>query len=73
VLPAALELAREIAGSAPLAVKATKRAMMEGLGWDARRAAYREAFAQAATVETEDAREGIAALLEKRAPRFAGR
>ena len=45
VLPAALELAKEIAGTAPLAVKATKGAMMEGLGWDARRAAYREAFA----------------------------
>ncbi len=73
VFPAALELAKEIAGSAPLAVKATKRAMMEGLGWDARKAAYRESYAQAATVDTEDAREGIAALLEKRAPRFAGR
>lgn len=72
VLPAALELAKEIASSAPLAVKATKRAMMEGLGWDARKAAYRESYAQAATVETEDAREGIAALLEKRAPRFSG-
>lgn len=73
VLPVAMELAREIAASAPLAVKATKRAMAEGLGWDARKAAYREAFAQAATVDTHDAKEGIAALLEKRAPRFVGR
>jgi enoyl-CoA hydratase/carnithine racemase len=68
-----MQLAAEIAASAPLAVKATKRAMADGLGWEARRAAYRESFAQAATVDTEDAREGIAALLEKRAPRFTGR
>jgi enoyl-CoA hydratase/carnithine racemase len=72
VLPAALELASEIATSAPLAVRATKRSMADGLGWDARRAAWREAFAQAATVATEDFQEGVAALLDKRAPRFSG-
>jgi enoyl-CoA hydratase/carnithine racemase len=72
VLPAALELAGEIAASAPLAVRATKRGMMEGLGWDVRRAAYREAFAQSATVGTSDFQEGVAALLEKRDPRFRG-
>ena len=73
VLPAALELAREIADSAPLAVRATKRSMADGLGWDVRRAAWREAFAQAATVATEDFQEGVAALLNKRAPRFSGK
>jgi enoyl-CoA hydratase/carnithine racemase len=73
VLPAALELAGEIAASAPLAVRATKRSMADGLGWDVRRAAWREAFAQAATVATEDFQEGVAALLDKRAPRFSGK
>jgi len=73
VLPAALDLAREIAASAPLAVRATKRALAEGLGWDVRRAARREAFAQAATVATADFAEGVAALFEKREPRFTGR
>lgn len=73
VLPTALALAREIAANAPLAVRATKRAIRRGLGLAEQEAARAEAFAQAETVATEDAREGIAALLAKRAPRFTGR
>ncbi len=73
VLPAALDLAREIAAGAPLAVRATKRSMADGLDWDVRRAAWREAFAQSATVATADFQEGVAALLEKREPRFTGK
>lgn len=73
VLPRALELARAIAASAPIAVRETKRLMQRGLGWDARGAAYVEAFAQAESLATADAAEGIAALLEKREPRFTGR
>jgi enoyl-CoA hydratase/carnithine racemase len=73
VLPAALELAREIAASAPLAVRATKRALSDGLDWDVRRAAWRESFAQAATVASDDFQEGVAALLQKRPPRFSGK
>ena len=72
VLPRALELAREIAANAPLAVRETKRAIYRGLDWDPRGAAALEAFAQAATLQTADAAEGIAALLAKRAPRFTG-
>ena len=34
---------------------------------------FREAYAQAITVASEDAKEGIAALLEKRDPAFKGR
>lgn len=73
VLPRAMELARAIAASAPVAVRETKRALYRGLGWDPRGAAYLESFAQAESVVTADAAEGIAALLEKREPRFAGR
>jgi len=72
VLPRAREIADAIALSAPLAVRATKRAIYEGLGWEVRRAAWREAFAQAETLATADFAEGVAALLDKREPRFRG-
>jgi enoyl-CoA hydratase/carnithine racemase len=73
VLPRAMDLATAIAASAPIAVRETKRLMQRGLGWDARAAAYNESFAQAESIVTADAAEGIAALLEKREPRFQGR
>lgn len=73
VLPRAMALAGEIAACAPLAVRMTKRSLYQGLDWQPRRAALHEAFAQATTVATEDAREGVAALLERRAPVFRGR
>ncbi len=72
VFDTALGMAREIAGNAPVAVRMTKQLLRDGLGWEARRAARREAFAQADSVATDDAREGIAALLEKREPTFRG-
>jgi enoyl-CoA hydratase len=72
VLGEALALARTIADNAPLAVRATKRAIQRGLELQIRDAARLEAYAQAETVATDDAREGIAALLAKRPPRFTG-
>jgi len=69
----ARELAREIATAAPLAVRWTKESVYRGLGWDPRSAARVEAHAQSRTSETEDAREGIAALLKRRDPEFRGR
>jgi enoyl-CoA hydratase/carnithine racemase len=73
VLPRAMELAGEIAASAPLAVRTTKRTFYRGLGWDIPHAALTEAFAQAESLATADSAEGIAALLEKREPKFTGR
>ena len=73
VLPAALELAAQIAESAPMAVRMTKRTLYRGLDWDVRDHALTEAYAQAQTLATDDAAEGIAALLAKRAPRFTGK
>jgi enoyl-CoA hydratase/carnithine racemase len=73
VLPRALELARTIADNAPTALRLTKRTFYRGLGWDVRAGARGEAGPQAATLATADAAEGIAALLEKRAPKFTGR
>lgn len=72
VLPRAMALAGEIAASAPAAVRMTKRSLYQGLGWQPRQAAFQEAFAQASTLATEDASEGIAALLERREPVFRG-
>jgi enoyl-CoA hydratase len=73
VLSKARELAAEIASAAPIAVRLTKQTIYRHLGWDPIGAARYEAFAQSRTSETEDSREGIAALLEKRPPVFRGR
>lgn len=73
VLTKAWELAREIASCAPIAVRMIKRSIHRGLEWDPRDAAELEAHSQSRTSETEDAREGIAALLEKREPVFKGK
>ena len=73
VLAETMALAEQIAQSAPIAVRMMKKSIYQGLGWDPRTAAWREAFAQAATVETDDAKEGVAALLAKRPPQFRGR
>ncbi len=73
VLPEAMALATTIAGNAPIAVRATKAAIRRGLALTVREAAREEAVAQAETIATADAAEGIAALLAKRTPVFTGR
>ncbi len=73
VVPAAMQLARDIAANAPLAVRLTKRSLRRGLEWEVRDAALHEALVQAETLETEDAAHGIAALLSKQPPKFTGR
>jgi len=73
VLVEAMALARTIADNAPFAVRATKQAIRRGLALDVRAAAHAEAHVQAASLVTDDAREGIAAFLAKRPPKFTGR
>ena len=70
VLERSLAVATEIASNGPLAVRATKRVLYANAGWDPRQAALREAFVQAEILDTEDSKEGMAALLEKRLPNF---
>jgi len=73
VAEAAQRRAAAIAACAPEAVRLMKRSLYAGAGFDPRGAARAESFVQAATMRSEDAREGIRALLEKREPRFSGR
>ncbi|NOX33085.1 MAG: enoyl-CoA hydratase/isomerase family protein [Deltaproteobacteria bacterium] len=72
VMEKSMEIANEIAGSAPVAVRMMKHSIYRGLDWDPVKAAEIEAMNQARTFEMEDAKEGMCALLEKRKPDFQG-
>jgi enoyl-CoA hydratase len=66
------ELGRAIAAKGPLAVAATKRLMLRGQDVPLDTALELETTAFGAAFATKDAREGIAAFLEKRAAKFQG-
>lgn len=73
LMPATLELARAMAAGPPIAIRLAKRALYHNQAVDLRAALEFETFAQNICSETEDAKEGIRAFVEKRAPRFQGR
>ena len=73
VLAEAQQTAREIAANAPIAVRAIKRALARSEAASLEDQLQFEASEQARTFETADAREGIAAIRERRTPRFTGR
>ena len=66
-------LALEIAANAPVAVRAVKETLRGTMARSIEDAIGLEADQQAMTFGTEDAKEGIAAIQEKRAPNFVGR
>lgn len=72
VLEEARSLAREICSSAPIAVRLAKKALYRNDAGLLEAAIEVESEYQAFTWTTEDSKEGIAALVEKRAPRFRG-
>ena len=73
VRSAAQKLAREIAECSPLGVLATRATMRAGLADRVRAATDQELKEQTRLRQTEDFKEGVNAVNERRMPRFVGR
>jgi 2-(1,2-epoxy-1,2-dihydrophenyl)acetyl-CoA isomerase len=69
---AAIDLATDIAGSAPLAVRSIRQTMRGDLAGRVRDALARERSEQDRLSATKDWREGVAAMAERRTPEFTG-
>jgi enoyl-CoA hydratase/carnithine racemase len=73
VITAARELARELAGRAPVAIRYAKEAVVKGLGMSLDDGLRLEGDLSALLRTTEDRLEGARAFLEKRKPDWKGR
>jgi 2-(1,2-epoxy-1,2-dihydrophenyl)acetyl-CoA isomerase len=73
LLDEGLALARELANGPTLAFAATKRLLWDGLGRSVEESLPDESRTVSELSGTEDSREGLAAVIERRAPRFHGR
>ncbi|HEV7758227.1 MAG TPA: enoyl-CoA hydratase-related protein, partial [Acidimicrobiales bacterium] len=73
LMPTALALAERIASMPPLAVRQIKQGLRRALDPDWRELGAWVSASLAQLFRTDDHREGVAAFLEKREPRFAGR
>jgi len=72
LMPAATQLAARIAAGPPIAVQLAKRCLRQSANASLREMLERETAAQNLCFETQDAREGMQAFVEKRAPVFRG-
>jgi len=68
-----MKVAKRVLLRGPMAVVNAKKAINEGIHMTFEKGLEREAQLFSELFETEDKREGVAAFLEKRAPRFIGR
>lgn len=73
VVANAVEWASSIAARAPIAMNLTKRTFRAAAQAGLRNAMALEAMLQKTAIATEDCREGVAALIQKRKPEFKGR
>jgi 2-(1,2-epoxy-1,2-dihydrophenyl)acetyl-CoA isomerase len=70
---ASLALAKELAEGAPKALAATKRLVWAGIGTSVEQCLSEEARTVSELSGMADAREGLAAVIERRKPKFTGR
>ena len=72
VRSAAIELAKEIAENSPLGVMETRATMRQGLAERVRNATDHELVVQDELRQTDDFKEGVKAMAERRIPNFKG-
>jgi enoyl-CoA hydratase len=68
-----MEYARKLADKPPIAVALIKKCVNEGIDADLRKGLQTEREALPIALDTEDAREGVRAYLERRPPKFKGK
>jgi enoyl-CoA hydratase len=73
IMGKAMEIAEKIAANGPLAVKAIRRSVKECLGKPEQEALKIESQISGPVFQTEDAKEGPRAFMEKRKPAYQGR
>jgi len=72
LMPAALEMAREVAASAPRSIRLVKRMLHKGWTGDLHASLLAEIDGVVATSQSPDLLEGMRAFQEKRVPRYSG-
>ncbi|MHA1210341.1 MAG: enoyl-CoA hydratase/isomerase family protein [Candidatus Freyarchaeota archaeon] len=73
LMPTAMETAQRLCEMGPLAVRAIKKAVLRGLEMPLREGLMLEQYLAEPLRQSEDAKEGIRAFIEKRKPKFKGK